>query len=77
MARHHLLLTLACVTGAAVAVSVATAEPATRTLPAAGVAPASAPATDEQAAQVGWLDRYGVYNVRQGSWTLIPFGEGC
>ncbi len=76
MARHPLLITLACVAGAAATIAVAAAESTPQSLPAAVVAPVTAAATDA-APEVGWLDRYGTYNVRQGTWILIPSGEGC
>lgn len=72
------LIAVALLAGAAASVATPAAEPATGRVPAGAIAPAAlggAPA-GIQAAQVGWLDRYGVYNVRQGSWMLIPARQG-
>lgn len=78
MTRFHLLLTLACVTGAAAALAPKSAPPKLR---AAGVVHAAATGvpTKEQPVNIGWLARYGSYNARQGSWSLLPNrnGDGC
>ncbi len=73
------LIAVALLAGAAASVPTPAAEPTTQRVPvssAASAAVSGAPAGD-QAVQAGWLDRYGVYNVRQGSWSLIPTGDGC
>ncbi len=78
MNRFTLPLVVALVAGAATLAAPA-AQRAPAKLPPAGVARAPvtpAPVT-AQSAQVGWLDRYGSYNVRQGSWTFIPGPNGC
>ncbi len=79
MTRLHILLTAACVTGAAAALAPTSPERASPKLPAAGVAPVTttAAAANGQLDQVAWLARYGSYNVRQGSWNLFPNPNGC
>jgi hypothetical protein len=78
MTRLHLLLTVACVTGAAATVARTSPQRSSPTPPAAGVAPGTAKGVpvDGQAGQVGWLARYGTYNARQGSWSLLPVRQG-
>ncbi len=82
------LIAVALLAGAAASAATPPAEHTTQRVPDGAAAPAatSGAPVGNQAAQVGWLDRYGVYNVRQGSWmfiprrqaswTLIP-GDGC
>ncbi len=81
MTRVHLLLTVACVTGAAAKFAPSSAPKAQAISPAAAVparAVTAAPATAQP--NVAWLARYGVYNAKQGSWTFIPAAnaaDGC
>lgn len=80
MARTRLSLIAALMAVAATAVALSAAERAPAA-PQAGIVgsgtPATAPATPPAAAQVDWLARYGTYNVRQGTWVLIPGPNGC
>lgn len=74
MTRLVLCLAVAGFTGAA-------ARPATSATRPAPVA-AQAKVTMGAGARAfpapeGWLQRYGVYNARQGAWELIPSGPGC
>ena len=78
MTRLHLLLTMACVTGAAATVALTSPERSSPNPPATGVAPGTANGVPVmgQADQAAWLARFGTYNVRQGSWSFLPNPRG-
>lgn len=78
MTRLHLLLGLACVTGAAATVASASPQRPPAPLPAASVAPAASKVArpdgqDDQA----WLAGFGKYNLRKGSWSTLLNSKGC
>lgn len=76
MTRLYILLPLVCATGAT-ATYATVRQGAAPGLPAAVVAPGAATASSlGQSDQVGWVARYGFYNVRRGSWNLIPVRQG-
>ena len=79
MTRLHLLLTVACVAGAAAAVAPTSAERSSLAPPAAGVAPGTAKGVpvNGQADQVAWLAGFGTYNAHTGTWNLVPNPRGC
>jgi hypothetical protein len=78
MTRLHLLLTVACVTGAAAAVAPASAERSSPARPAAVVAPASAkPASVKDQADPLWLSKFGTYDAHRGTWRLALNDKGC
>lgn len=77
--RLRLLFAVAVMAGTAA--TMALAAPPHQSSPArpAPMAAATArnPSVDGQQVQVGWLAAYGRYNVRHGSWSLLPTREGC
>jgi hypothetical protein len=79
MTRLHLLLTLACVAGAAATVAATSASRSSPTPPAAAIAPGKANGVPVKARadQVAWLAGFGTYNARQGTWNLAPNPRGC
>jgi hypothetical protein len=78
MTRLHLILTIACVTGAAATVAPTSPERRSLTAPAGPVAPGMAKhATAHGPADIAWLARYGTYNVRRGTWNFLPSPDGC
>ena len=79
MTRLHVLLTLACVTGAAATSGPTAPEKSpSPTIPSAGIAQGAEKAVGTaHADQVAWLAKYGTYNVRQGYWNLLPNPHGC
>jgi hypothetical protein len=78
MRRFALLATLAGVAAVATAVASASAKQ-TPPPPSPQAATATVGAgQDLPPVQVRWLDAYGTFNVRQGSWNFIPDKlEGC
>jgi hypothetical protein len=79
MTRLHLLLTIACVAGAAATVAATSSGRASPTPPAAVVAPGTANGVPvkSQAGQVAWLSGFGTFNGRQGTWNFVPNPRGC
>jgi hypothetical protein len=89
MTRLHLLLGLACLTGAAATTASTSPQGASPNLPAAAAAPSTAKGSGGAFAsvkpdQIAWVSRFGRYNVSQGSWeflsdgkAFLPNGKGC
>ena len=78
MTRLHLVLTMACVTGAAATTSATFREHRSAPSPVADVAPnprTYLPAHSQ--ADVAWLAKYGTYDVRQGTWRFLLRPDGC
>ncbi len=69
-----LVVTLACVTGAAATLAATSPKSAAPQLPASSPAPVAATVVpaNRPADLVRWMTRYGTYNARQGSWSLLP-----
>ena len=78
MTRVHLVLTLACVTGAAATSGPTSAEKRpSPIIPSAEIAQGEKALGSAPSDQVTWLAKYGTYNVRQGYWNLLPNPHGC
>jgi hypothetical protein len=78
MTRLHFLLAIGCLTGAAASVAPASPTRPAPTPPAPSVAlPTARSAPAQGQANITWLDRFGTYNVRQGSWSFILNANGC
>jgi len=77
--RFHLVLTLACVTGAAATSGPTSPEKSpSLMIPSAGNAQGAEKAVGTvHPDQVAWLAKYGTYNARQGYWNLLPNPHGC
>jgi|AP12_2_1047962.scaffolds.fasta_scaffold342180_2 hypothetical protein len=75
MRRSALLVALA----GAMAVLAAAARTSPTQAPPAPPAATVTARTGENAApvQVRWLETYGTFNVRQGTWNFFPKPEGC
>jgi hypothetical protein len=76
--RLHLVLTLACVTGAAATSGSISAEKSPSPIvPSADIPQGENALGSAHPDQVAWLAEYGTYNVRQGYWNLLPNPHGC
>jgi hypothetical protein len=78
MTRLQLLLSIACVTGAAATVAPRAPKRPSPTPPAQSAVfgtARSAPA--DRRPNIDWVARFGIYDVRQGSWSFFPNPKGC